>query len=118
MSFFIMIFTAAFSEKYIDVFFALPVYLSAGIWDTAELITVCVRRRAKRGIHPGAHVGVELCIWLIAFGAATWLVFEHPNGSRHWSTQVGYPGYWSPNFNESESIAVLTITEIFLWGLG
>jgi len=32
----------------------------------AEFITLCVRR--DRGIHPGAHVGLHLVIWL---GAAT-----------------------------------------------
>ncbi len=36
--------------------------LLAGIWQTAEFITLCARR--NRGIHPGAHVGLHLVIWL------------------------------------------------------
>jgi hypothetical protein len=37
------------------------------IWDIAEFITLCVRdgRSFRRGIPPGAHVGVELIIWLM-----------------------------------------------------
>jgi len=33
------------------------------LWDTAELITLCVRK--GRGMHPGAHVGIELIHWLM-----------------------------------------------------
>ena len=32
-------------------------------WQIAEFITVCVRRNYI-GIHPGAHVGVHLILWL------------------------------------------------------
>ena len=32
-------------------------------WQIAEFITVCVRRNYM-GIHPGAHVGVHLILWL------------------------------------------------------
>ncbi|KAI1306811.1 hypothetical protein F5Y03DRAFT_383948 [Xylaria venustula] len=36
------------------------------LWNTAELITYCVRLRkqVQRGIHPGAHVGLHLLFWL------------------------------------------------------
>ncbi|KAI0022373.1 hypothetical protein F4780DRAFT_733993 [Xylariomycetidae sp. FL0641] len=45
---------------------ALPITVLAIIWNTAELITYCVRVRGsvQRGIHPGAHVGVHLCFCL------------------------------------------------------
>jgi len=33
------------------------------IWDFAEFITLCARK--GRGIHPGAHVGVELILWIV-----------------------------------------------------
>lgn len=35
-------------------------------WDTAEFVTLCVRRRQQGGIHPGIHVAFELIIWLYA----------------------------------------------------
>lgn len=41
------------------------------IWDTAELITICARG-GRRGIHPGAHVGLHLIFWL-CFAAAVGL---------------------------------------------
>ncbi|KAI0971323.1 hypothetical protein F4678DRAFT_80565 [Xylaria arbuscula] len=36
------------------------------LWNTAELITYCVRLRkqVQRGIHPGAHVALHLLFWL------------------------------------------------------
>ena len=30
-------------------------------WNIAEFITICVN---KRSIHPGAHVGLDLIIWM------------------------------------------------------
>jgi len=44
-----------------------PAILAFG-WQTAEFITLCVRR--NRGIHPGAHVGLHLVIWLASAVAA------------------------------------------------
>ncbi|KAI1436153.1 hypothetical protein GGR50DRAFT_259804 [Xylaria sp. CBS 124048] len=48
---------------------ALYAYVFVGlsiIWNVAELITYFVRSRkqVQRGIHPGAHVGVHLILWL------------------------------------------------------
>lgn len=48
-------------------FWCLPLVIPTAIWDIAELITVCAcgkRHGNKQGIHPGAHVGVDLVIWL------------------------------------------------------
>jgi hypothetical protein len=36
---------------------------AAGFWNIAEFITICVRKR-KSGITPGAHVALELLLWL------------------------------------------------------
>ncbi|KAI1142183.1 hypothetical protein F5Y05DRAFT_216939 [Hypoxylon sp. FL0543] len=46
--------------------YALPITILSILWNGAELITFAVRSRkdVKRGIHPGAHVGVHLCFWL------------------------------------------------------
>lgn len=40
-----------------------PIFFLALVWDLAEIITWFCRKR-KAGIHPGAHVGVSLIIWL------------------------------------------------------
>jgi hypothetical protein len=31
------------------------------IWNAAELITLCIN---KRGIHPGANLGMDIVLWL------------------------------------------------------
>ncbi|KAI1262169.1 hypothetical protein F5Y18DRAFT_430407 [Xylariaceae sp. FL1019] len=33
-------------------------------WDVLELVVIIVRRDISNGIHPGAHVGVELVFWI------------------------------------------------------
>ncbi|XXG99314.1 hypothetical protein Hte_005651 [Hypoxylon texense] len=47
-------------------YYALPIAIAAVLWNGAELITFAVRSRkdTKRGIHPGAHVGLHLCFWI------------------------------------------------------
>ncbi|ROT36673.1 hypothetical protein SODALDRAFT_401571 [Sodiomyces alkalinus F11] len=40
-----------------------PPAILAIIWETAEFITLCARG-GRVGIHPGAHVGLHLIIWL------------------------------------------------------
>ena len=52
--------------------YALPISIVAMGWNAAELITFFVRSRkltgngdrVRRGIHPGAHVGLHLVLWL------------------------------------------------------
>lgn len=44
-----------------------PVAVVAAAWDVAELVVNCARKSAqgaRHGIHPGAHVGVDLVLWL------------------------------------------------------
>ncbi|KAK7906412.1 hypothetical protein PG985_016418 [Apiospora marii] len=49
---------------------SLPITIAALLWNTAELLTYCVRSHfgsaesVRRGLHPGAHVGGHLCFWL------------------------------------------------------
>lgn len=49
---------------------SLPITIAALLWNTAELLTYCVRSHlgsaesVRRGMHPGAHVGGHLCFWL------------------------------------------------------
>ncbi|KAI0445948.1 hypothetical protein F4803DRAFT_95982 [Xylaria telfairii] len=46
--------------------YSYAIVVASIIWNTAELITYCVRLRKEiqRGIHPGAHVGLHLIFWL------------------------------------------------------
>jgi hypothetical protein len=53
----------------ITIYWVAPLIAGAGFWSLAELITLCAcgkRNNAefRRGIHPGAHVGVDLIVWL------------------------------------------------------
>ncbi|ORY58495.1 uncharacterized protein BCR38DRAFT_447478 [Pseudomassariella vexata] len=61
--------STSLSSNYQSFFFSAlwsgPFVILTGLWDASELITICARRKtANRGIHPGAHVGVDLCVWL------------------------------------------------------
>lgn len=47
-----------------------PEAAAALLWSAAELITVCVRKGQRRGIHPGAHVALHLLFWLAFLAAA------------------------------------------------
>ncbi|KAI1155217.1 hypothetical protein F4825DRAFT_84055 [Nemania diffusa] len=46
--------------------YAYAIVVASILWNTAELITYCarLRKQAQRGIHPGAHVGLNLIFWL------------------------------------------------------
>ncbi|RYO84426.1 hypothetical protein DL764_009331 [Monosporascus ibericus] len=48
--------------------YAAPVTIVALMWNGAELTTYFIRSRkgsdTRRGIHPGAHIGMHLCFWL------------------------------------------------------
>ncbi|KAK8045716.1 hypothetical protein PG996_013780 [Apiospora saccharicola] len=51
---------------------SLPITIAALLFNSAELLTCCVRSHlrstagssVRRGMHPGAHVGGHLCFWL------------------------------------------------------
>ncbi|RYP70377.1 hypothetical protein DL771_005498 [Monosporascus sp. 5C6A] len=59
--------------------YAAPITVVALLWNGAELTTYFIRSRkgsdTRRGIHPGAHVGMHLVFWLAcAFGVLLTLV--------------------------------------------
>ncbi|KAI1208333.1 uncharacterized protein F4807DRAFT_148241 [Annulohypoxylon truncatum] len=58
--------------------YALPITIASILWNGAELITFAVRSRKneKRGIHPGAHVGLHLCFWIACVFAVLLSVTE------------------------------------------
>ncbi|KAI0431871.1 hypothetical protein F5Y09DRAFT_177027 [Xylaria sp. FL1042] len=70
---------------------AYPVLATLLLWDIVEFVVIIVRGSTGKGVHPGAHVGVELILWLgsiftiaaLAFnanwgllGAPTWKLEE------------------------------------------
>jgi hypothetical protein len=71
--------------------FAIPVGAAVFLWDAAEFVTLgCRRRRARRGIHPAAHVAVELAIVLFSVGAAAWLVVRRESDFRRFNYTSRY----------------------------
>ncbi|KAK3318811.1 hypothetical protein B0H66DRAFT_533322 [Apodospora peruviana] len=40
------------------------------VWNTAEALTICLSR-VRKGMHPGAHVGFHLIIWLMGIFTGT-----------------------------------------------
>lgn len=50
-----------------DLLIGFPFQGAASIlWQLAEFITLAVRRSIHRPIHPGAHVAIHLCLWILA----------------------------------------------------
>ncbi|TLS24378.1 hypothetical protein PpBr36_09041 [Pyricularia pennisetigena] len=79
-----------FSPFYNFVFCVPTAILSFG-WQVAEFITVAVRK--DRGIHPGAHVGMHLVIWLSYIVAAVYSGFEVQRLDHY--NRYPYDGYRS-----------------------
>ncbi|KAK2614665.1 hypothetical protein N8I77_001471 [Diaporthe amygdali] len=52
-------------DSFIGVIICLSLAVASIIWQLAEHITLAVRR-SWRSIHPGAHVGVHLVLWVLA----------------------------------------------------
>ncbi|KAI0405248.1 hypothetical protein F4802DRAFT_189840 [Xylaria palmicola] len=76
-------------------------FVLAGIivWDVVEFIVIFIRRSPAKGIHPGAHVGVELILWLggvitvaaVAYNADWGQLnrgYEQPDGALYSWTNV------------------------------
>ncbi|KAG6355645.1 hypothetical protein INS49_003607 [Diaporthe citri] len=58
--------TTSFSmDSFIGVIICLSLAVASIVWQLAEHITLAVRR-GWRPIHPGAHVGVHLVLWVLA----------------------------------------------------
>ncbi|KAJ2999208.1 hypothetical protein NUW58_g63 [Xylaria curta] len=66
---------------------AFPVLAGFILWDVIEFIVMIARGGTAKGIHPGAHVGVELILWL---GSVFTIVAQAVKAN--WS-QLGAPDY-------------------------
>ncbi|KAI0161734.1 hypothetical protein GGR52DRAFT_137964 [Hypoxylon sp. FL1284] len=60
------VFVAEEGDGAASAYYSLPIAVLSVLWNGAELITFCVRARkdVQRGIHPGAHVGMDLVFWI------------------------------------------------------
>lgn len=55
-----------YSDYYLQsVILSLPVCVITIVYDIAELVVFCVRRRLRRGMHPGVTVGGDLVAWIL-----------------------------------------------------
>ncbi|KHN93750.1 uncharacterized protein MAM_08391 [Metarhizium album ARSEF 1941] len=52
-------------NDYLPAMSASPIFAASCLWSLVEMVVRCARSW-KAGIHPGAHVGVCLCLWLAA----------------------------------------------------
>ncbi|KFX91285.1 hypothetical protein V490_05994 [Pseudogymnoascus sp. VKM F-3557] len=77
------------------------------IWDIAEGITLIVRRRSYKGIHPGACVGVDLVLWL-ALGALSGVMAP----AASYSDVYSYSSYESYRSYDRLTDATLLIVAI------
>ncbi|KAI0909010.1 hypothetical protein F4823DRAFT_596270 [Ustulina deusta] len=64
---------------------AYPVLAGFILWDIIEFVVIIVRESTAKGVHPGAHVGIELILWL---GGASTLGIQA--SSADWG-QLGAP---------------------------
>ncbi|TLD29124.1 hypothetical protein PspLS_04234 [Pyricularia sp. CBS 133598] len=87
----------SFSAFYTFVF-CVPTAILSFIWQVSEFITVAVRK--DRGIHPGAHVGMHLVIWLAFIVSATYSGFE-VQWLNHYNRHP-YDGYYGSRTSAAE----------------
>ncbi|TLD03511.1 uncharacterized protein PgNI_11674 [Pyricularia grisea] len=78
--------------------FCIPVAILSFCWQAAEFITVA--KRKDRGIHPGAHVGMHLVIWLGYIVSAVWCGFEVQLLDHY--NRYPYDGYYSSRVSASD----------------
>ncbi|KAI0157339.1 hypothetical protein GGR57DRAFT_510906 [Xylariaceae sp. FL1272] len=78
---------SANSVRY-DASRAFPATAVILFWDVLELVVILVRRDISNGIHPGAHVGVELVFW--TGSVATIILIA---STANWGNFVADPDY-------------------------
>ncbi|KAG8410353.1 hypothetical protein J3459_017163 [Metarhizium acridum] len=99
-----------------------PVFAVAFLWSLVELIVRC-SRNWKAGIHPGAHVGVCLCLWLGAvivgallavFVAQPWYYESCSSSSGSSDSYGSCSRYSDPMFVGSTVLALLLAAVEFI----
>lgn len=86
-------------------YLTIPIAVGTALWTVAELVALCVRRKTSpgRGIHPGAHVGVQLVIFLamilaLFYSCTLWRSVQRSIvPCNEWLPEPGNAGWVTPN---------------------
>lgn len=73
------------------------------LWQAAEFITIAVRGSIHRPIHPGAHVGLHLCFWILALFVTITCCFTLSYSLNSWTVSSECDNYDSGRFS-SDSV--------------
>ncbi|KAI6592771.1 hypothetical protein MCOR04_003452 [Pyricularia oryzae] len=77
--------------------FIIPPAILSFVWQVAEFITLAVRK--DRGIHPGAHVGLHLVLWLGYIVGATYAGLEVQSLDRYNREPYRSNRYYGSRYN-------------------
>ncbi|KAI0814330.1 hypothetical protein GGR55DRAFT_700638 [Xylaria sp. FL0064] len=80
------------------------------LWDIVEFVVIIVRGSTGKGVHPGAHVGVELILWVGSVFTITAQAFN-----ANWG-QLGAPS-WKLEELEITSWVYVALTQFSFLGL-
>ncbi|RYP13269.1 hypothetical protein DL765_006943 [Monosporascus sp. GIB2] len=105
-----LVFSVEGGNARVTALYAAPITIVALLWNGAELTTYFIRSRkgsdTRRGIHPGAHIGMHLCLWLAcALGGFLTLIIVMAATriiARCYADEGedSYSNYYSPNYCE------------------
>jgi len=94
-----------------------PTGLACAAWDISEFVVLrCRRQTAQRGIHPGAHVGVELCLWIVAGAMAAMGLIEPGHRSVTTTYTSGDVVVQSSTYEDFRGVDVACITLLLCLG--
>ncbi|KAI1134435.1 hypothetical protein F5Y05DRAFT_406578 [Hypoxylon sp. FL0543] len=87
-----------------------PIAIAIAVWTIAELVTLFVRRKDApgRGIHPGAHVGVQLILFLalilaVFYSCELWRSVERSiEPCNEWTRDPKHPNWVTQNTTRTD----------------
>ncbi|KAI0831017.1 hypothetical protein F5Y06DRAFT_203777 [Hypoxylon sp. FL0890] len=87
-----------------------PIAIAIAVWTIAELVTLFIRRKNApgRGIHPGAHVGVQLILFLalilaVFYSCMLWKSIQRSiEPCNEWSRDPKHPNWVTQNTTETD----------------
>ncbi|KAK4195130.1 hypothetical protein QBC40DRAFT_269540 [Triangularia verruculosa] len=85
---------------------------SSLLWSSFEFIAMCTRAE-RRGIYPGAHVGVHMCLCLVCVAVVGYVGIWMSHGQARWTVEVGSNSLeYSPLYHMG--IVILIISSVLL----
>lgn len=76
------------------------------LWQVAEYLTLTIRRSIYRPIHPGAHIGMHLVLWVLALIVTLFCCFTLSYALTSWSVDAQCNdsfGYYTSSSSSSDS---------------